>query len=138
MLKFFCQSTKLVVRFGSETKTDPTLCFNRVRISKIRIKSAWVNATFPYCEVVNRLKRKVSQKLLRVIIRAVDPDSFFADPDPAVFSQCGFGSGSSCLLMRIRIQLEQIRKNYFMKSFLQLKKKKLFKRKNHGAGPNLL
>ena len=42
------------------------------------------------------------------------------DPDLAAF------------LMRIRIQLEQICKNYFMKSFLQ------FKRKNHGAGPNLL
>ena len=26
--------------------------------------------------------------------RAVDPHSFFADPDPAVFSECGSGSGS--------------------------------------------
>ena len=31
-----------------------------------------------------------------VLVRAVDPNSFFANPDPSSFSQ--YGSGSSCFL----------------------------------------
>ena len=50
--------------------------------------------------------------------RAVDPHSFFANPDPAAF------------LMRIRIQLKKLVTNYPTKSFLELKvEKKLIKSK---------
>ena len=52
--------------------------------------------------------------IAKVRDRAVDPHSFFVDPDPGLTS-------------------------YTMKSFLELKKtKRLLKRKNHGPDPNLL
>ena len=52
--------------------------------------------------------------IAKVRDRAVDPHSFFADPDPGLTS-------------------------YTMKSFLELKKtKRLLKRKNHVPDPNLL
>ena len=40
--------------------------------------------------------------------RAVDPHSFFADPDPAVFLKADPVPNSAALKMLIRIQLEQI------------------------------
>ena len=39
-----------------------------------------------------------------ILIRAVDPHSFFADPDPDVFLNADPDPGA--LLMRIRIQLK--------------------------------
>ena len=71
--------------------------------------------------------------------RAVDPHSFFADPDPANF----LIADPNYFLMRIRIQLKQICKKLpLINSFLELKKqqqKKIAQKLiNHGAGPNLL
>ena len=67
-----------------------------------------------------------------------DPAVFLnADPDPAVFLNAD--PDPAAFLMRIRIQLKQICNNFALKSILKLKNtKRLLKRKNHGAGPNLL
>ena len=53
-----------------------------------------------------------------MLIRTVDLHWFFADPDPAVFSECGSGPDPAALKMRIRIQLNKFVKNILMKSFL--------------------
>ena len=60
--------------------------------------------------------------------RAVDPHSLFADLDPAVF------------LMRIQIQLKHICKKLPYEEFSVVNKKDCskVKKKNHGAGSNLL
>ena len=60
--------------------------------------------------------------------RAVDPHSFFAR------------SGSSCFLMRIRIQLNKISNKLHYKEYSGVEKdeKDCSKVKNHGADPTLL
>ena len=48
------------------------------------------------------------------LIRAVDPASFFADSDPAFFFNPD--SDLAAVSVRIRIQLNNIEKNYLMKT----------------------
>ena len=57
-------------------------------------------------------------------MRAVDPHSFFADPDPTVFLDAD--PDPAACLMRFRIQLSKICKNFLMKSFLEFKKAKRY------------
>ena len=54
--------------------------------------------------------------------RVVDPHSFFADPDPAVF--LNVDPDPAAFFWRIRIQLNKTCKINLMKSFLELKKTK--------------
>ena len=70
--------------------------------------------------------RKISNvpKQLRYdLCRAVDPHSFFSDPDPAVSFNAD--SNPAGFLMRIQIQLIYSSSNYLVKSFLPLIKTKL-------------
>ena len=70
--------------------------------------------------------------------RAVDPHSFFARSGSSCSSQCE--SGSSCFLMRIRIQLNKISNKLRYKEYSGVEKdeKDCSKVKNHGADPTLL
>ena len=70
--------------------------------------------------------------------RAVDPHSFFARSGYSCSSQCE--SGSSCFLMRIRIQLNKISNKLRYKEYSGVEKdeKDCSKVKNHGADPTLL
>ena len=53
----------------------------------------------------------------------MDPHSFFADPDPAVFLNADLDPAAFLLRIRIWIQIKQICKtNYHAKSLLELKK----------------
>ena len=83
----------------------------------------------------------LSQKLLhKPRSRAVDPQSFFADPDPAVLLNADPDPSAFVMRIQIRIQLNFYKTNYLMKSFLELKKihEKKEKINIHGAGPNVL